>query len=140
DGACRKMRRALAEFRVRGVKTNIAFLDNILQHKTFREGLVTVNFIRDNPELLIIREPRNRATKMVKFLGDITVNGNPDVKFKDPSKKLISPKVPKIEVYGGDPKGTNDLLTEYGAEKFSRWIRHQGKVQFTDTTMRDAHQ
>ncbi|MEP6260857.1 MAG: pyruvate carboxylase [Gillisia sp.] len=140
DGACRKMRRALAEFRVRGVKTNIAFLDNILQHKTFREGLVTVNFIRDNPELLIIREPRNRATKMVKFLGDITVNSNPDVKFKDPAKKLITPNVPKFNEYGGYPKGTKDLLTEYGPDKFSRWIRHQGKVQFTDTTMRDAHQ
>ena len=140
DGACRKMRRALAEFRVRGVKTNISFLDNILQHKAFREGLVTVNFIRDNPELLILREPRNRATKMVKFLGDITVNGNPDVKFKDPAKKLISPKVPKFDEYGGYPKGTKDLLTEYGPDKFSRWIRHQGKVQFTDTTMRDAHQ
>ncbi len=140
DGACRKMRRALAEFRVRGVKTNIAFLDNILDHKTFREGRVTVNFIKDNPELLIIKEPRNRATKMVKFLGDITVNGNPDVKFIDPTVKLITPKIPKFDEYGDYPKGTKDLLTEYGPEKFSRWIRHQGKVQFTDTTMRDAHQ
>lgn len=140
DGACRKMIRALAEFRVRGVKTNIAFLDNILQHKTFREGLVTVNFIRDNPELLIIKEPRNRATKMVKFLGDITVNGNPDVKIIDPAVKLITPKIPKFDEYGEYPKGTKDLLTEYGPEKFSRWLRHQGKVQFTDTTMRDAHQ
>lgn len=140
DGACRKMRRALAEFRVRGVKTNIAFLDNILDHKTFREGRVTVNFIKDNPELLIIKEPRNRATKMVKFLGDITVNGNPDVKVIDPTVKLITPKVPKFDEYGEYPKGTKDLLTEYGPEKFSRWIRHQGKVQFTDTTMRDAHQ
>ncbi|HSI70319.1 MAG TPA: pyruvate carboxylase [Gillisia sp.] len=140
DGACRKMRRALAEFRVRGVMTNMAFLDNILKHPTFREGKVTVNFIKDNPELFVIRETRNRATKMVQFLGDITVNGNPDVKNIDPNKKFLSPKVPKFDEYGEYPKGTKDLLTEYGPEKFARWLRHQGKVQFTDTTFRDAHQ
>jgi pyruvate carboxylase len=88
------MRRALAEFRVRGVMTNMAFLDNILKDKRFREGEVTVNFIKDNPELFIIREPRNRATKLVKFLGDITVNGNPDVKVIEPSKNSYCPKSP----------------------------------------------
>ncbi|CAM4043664.1 pyruvate carboxylase [Gillisia limnaea] len=140
DGACRKMRRTLAEFRVRGVKTNMAFLDNILQHEKFREGKVTVNFIKDNPDLFIIKQSRNRATKMVKFLGDITVNGNPDVKEIDHSKKFILPHVPKFDEYGNYPKGTKDLLTEYGPEKFSRWLRHQNEIKFTDTTMRDAHQ
>ena len=140
DGACRKMRRALAEFRVRGVMTNMAFLDNILAHPTFREGKVTVNFIKDNPELFKIKETRNRATKLVNFLGDITVNGNPDVKEIEPNKKFLIPKVPKFDEYGDYPKGTKDLLTEYGPEKFSRWLRHQNEVKFTDTTMRDAHQ
>lgn len=140
DGACRKMRRTLAEFRVRGVKTNMAFLDNILKHEKFREGKVTVNFIQDNPDLFIIRESRNRATKMVKFLGDITVNGNPDVKVIDPYRKLIVPQVPKFDEYGEYPLGTKDLLTEYGPEKFARWLRHEGEIKFTDTTMRDAHQ
>jgi len=140
DGACRKMRRALAEFRVRGVMTNMAFLDNILAHPTFREGKVTVNFIKDNPELFKIKETRNRATKLVNFLGDIIVNGNPDVKEVDHSKKFLSPTVPKFDEYGEYPKGTKDLLTEYGPEKFSRWLRHQNEVKFTDTTMRDAHQ
>jgi len=140
DGACRKMRRALAEFRVRGVMTNMAFLDNILAHPTFREGKVTVNFIKDNPELFKIKETRNRATKLVNFLGDITVNGNPDVKVVDHNKKFLIPKVPKFDEYGAYPKGTKDLLTEYGPEKFSRWLRHQNEVKFTDTTMRDAHQ
>ncbi len=140
DGACRKMRRALAEFRVRGVMTNMAFLDNILAHPTFREGKVTVNFIKDNPELFKIKETRNRATKLVNFLGDITVNGNPDVKEIDHNKKFLIPKVPKFDEYGDYPKGTKDLLTEYGPEKFSRWLRHQNEVKFTDTTMRDAHQ
>lgn len=140
DGACRKMRRALAEFRVRGVKTNMSFLDNILAHETFRQGNVTVNFINTHPELFNIKEPRNRATKIVSFLGDITLNGNPDVKVKDPSATFLIPKVPKFDEFADYPKGTKDLLTEYGPEKFSRWLRHQGKVQFTDTTMRDAHQ
>ena len=140
DGACRKMRRALAEFRIRGVKTNMAFLDNILAHSTFREGNVTVNFINANPELFKIKEPRNRANKIVSFLGDITVNGNSDVKIIDPTAKFLIPKVPKFDEYGAYPKGTKDLLTEMGPEKFSRWLRHQSQVQYTDTTMRDAHQ
>ena len=140
DGACRKMRRALAEFRIRGVKTNMAFLDNILAHSTFREGNVTVNFINKNPDLFKIKEPRNRANKIVSFLGDITVNGNSDVKIIDPTAKFLIPKVPKFDEYGEYPKGTKDLLTEMGPEKFSRWLRHQNKVQYTDTTMRDAHQ
>ena len=140
DGACRKMRRALAEFRIRGVKTNMAFLDNILAHSTFREGNVTVNFINKNPDLFIIKEPRNRANKIVSFLGDVTLNGNLDVKVKDPSAKFLIPSVPKFDKFGEYPKGTKDLLTEMGPDKFSRWIRHQGKVLYTDTTMRDAHQ
>ncbi|MCY2688035.1 pyruvate carboxylase [Salinimicrobium sp. TH3] len=139
DGACRKMRRALAEFRIRGVMTNIGFLDNILSHKTFREGDVTVNFIKEHPELFQIKKTRNRATKMVKFLGDVIINGNDDVKNRE-KKKFITPVVPSFKDDNGYPKGTKDLLTEYGPEKFSRWLLHEGKVHFTDTTMRDAHQ
>ena len=140
DGACRKMRRALAEFRIRGVKTNMAFLDNILQNGVFREGQATVNLINNHPELFVIREPRNRATKLVNFLGDITVNGNSDVKEIDPTKKFLIPKVPEFDKYGEYPKGTKDLLTELGPDKFSQWLRNENKIQFTDTTMRDAHQ
>jgi len=140
NGACRKMRRALAEFRIRGVKTNMAFLDNILQNEVFREGQATVNLINDHPELFVIREPRNRATKLVNFLGDITVNGNPDVKEMDRTKKFLIPKVPEFDKFGEYPKGTKDLLTELGPEKFSKWLRDENKIQFTDTTMRDAHQ
>ncbi|MCX2836696.1 pyruvate carboxylase [Salinimicrobium sp. MT39] len=138
DGACRKMRRALAEFRIRGVMTNIGFLDNILSHQTFRQGDVTVNFIKDNPDLFKIRKTRNRATKMVKFLGDVIINGSEDVKNPE-KKKFIKPAVPSFKD-NGYPRGTKDLLKEYGPEKFSRWLLHDGKVHFTDTTMRDAHQ
>jgi pyruvate carboxylase len=140
DGACRKMRRALAEFRIRGVKTNMAFLDNILQNEVFKEGQATVNLINNHPELFVIREPRNRATKLVSFLGDITVNGNTDVKEIDRSKKFLIAKVPEFDKFGEYPKGTKDLLTELGPDKFSQWLREENKIQFTDTTMRDAHQ
>ena len=140
DGACRKMRRALAEFRVRGVKTNMAFLDNILKDDTFRRGEVTVNYIKNTPKLFEIKEPRNRATKMVNFLGNVIVNGNEDVKFTDPNKKLVLPKVPKFEHKDAYPKGTKDLLNEKGPEEFAKWLKAEQKIHFTDTTFRDAHQ
>jgi pyruvate carboxylase len=140
DDACKKMRRALAEFRVRGVKTNMAFLDNILRDATFREGKVTVNYIKNTPELFNIKEPRNRATKMVNFLGDITVNGNPDVKNTVDNPKFLIPEVPKVSAKTPYEKGTKDLLTELGPEGFSKWLSKEKKIHFTDTTMRDGHQ
>ena len=140
DGACRKMRRALAEFRVRGVKTNMPFLSNILKHPEFKEGKATVNFIKNNPSLFEIRRSRNRATRLVNFLGDITVNGNPDVRETDPSVILVKPQVPKFDHRQEFPKGTKDLLREKGPEEFSKWLRNEKRVHFTDTTMRDAHQ
>ncbi len=140
DGACRKMRRALSEFRIRGVKTNMPFLDNILNHDTFRKGNATVNFIQNTKSLFTIRESRNRATKLVNFLGDVIVNGNPDVKKIDPNKTFVLPTIPKFEENGAFPKGTKNLLTELGPEKFSEWLKKEKKVHFTDTTMRDAHQ
>lgn len=140
DGAIRKVRRALSEFRIRGVKTNMSFLDNILKHNTFRQGEITVNFIKSNPDLFIFKAPRNRATKMISYLGDVTVNGNPDVKKIDITKTFIKPKVPAFDVNATYPKGTKDLLTELGPEKFSQWLKNEKKIHFTDTTMRDAHQ
>ncbi|TPN84608.1 pyruvate carboxylase [Aquimarina algicola] len=140
DGACRKMRRALSEFRIRGVKTNMPFLDNILQHETFRKGAVTVNFIRDTKSLFKIKESRNRATKMVNFLGEVIVNGNSDVKKIDPNKTFVTPTIPHFEPTEAYPKGTKDILTELGPEKFSEWLKNEKKIHFTDTTMRDAHQ
>ncbi|WP_370477797.1 pyruvate carboxylase [Tamlana flava] len=140
DGASRKIRRALAEFRIRGVKTNMPFLDNILIHETFRKGLVTVNFIKQNPDLFKFKAPRNRATKLITYLGNIIVNGNPDVKKIEHDKIFVKPKVPKFDVNSGYPEGTKDLLTKLGPEKFSEWLKNDKKVHFTDTTMRDAHQ
>ncbi len=140
DGSCRKMRRALAEFRIRGVDTNMAFLDNILKHPTFREGKVTVNFINNEPRLFEFVEPRNRANKLVEYLGETIVNGNPDVKKVNPNHVFSKPKVPSFSKMEGYPKGTKDLLTDLGPDGFSTWLKNEKKVHFTDTTMRDAHQ
>jgi pyruvate carboxylase len=140
DGATRKVRRALSEFRIRGVKTNMSFLDNILNHDTFRKGAITVNFIKANPDLFIFKAPRNRANKIITYLGEITVNGNPDVKKIDITKTFIKPKIPAFDVNASYPKGTKDLLTELGPDKFSQWLKNEKKIHFTDTTMRDAHQ
>jgi len=140
DGACRKVRRALAEFRIRGVKTNMLFLDNILKHDTFRKGAVTVNFINQNPDLFVFKAPTNRTTKLITYLGDVIVNGNADVKKINPTKTFVKPIVPKFDTHGAYPEGTKDLLTKLGPDKFSQWLKNEKKVHFTDTTMRDAHQ
>lgn len=140
EGATRKMTRALREFRIRGVKTNIDFLINVINHPTFIEGNVDVNFIANTPELFNIKQSQDRATKIIKYLGEVVVNGNPDVKFIDPNKKFIEPKVPSFDRKGEYPKGTKNLLDELGPEEFSKWLLKEKKIHFTDTTFRDAHQ
>lgn len=140
DGSCRKMRRALAEFRIRGVKSNMAFLDNILKHPTFRAGKVTVNFIQSEPSLFVFVEPRDRANKLLQFLGETIVNGNPDVKRIDPTVTFSKPVVPEFNRNAPYPKGTKDLLTEKGPEALAAWLKKEKKIHYTDTTMRDAHQ
>lgn len=140
DGASRKMTRCLQEYRIRGIKTNIRFVENIVNHPVFKSGAATVNFIKETPSLFKFVKGRDRATKIVKFLGDVTVNGNPDVKFKDENKKLIKPVVPDYARFGAYPKGTKDLLNELGADRFSEWLRKEEVIHYTDTTFRDAHQ
>ncbi|MBW8050045.1 MAG: pyruvate carboxylase [Cytophagales bacterium] len=140
DGACRRMNRALQEFRIRGVKLNIQFLENIVNHKIFREGKATVNFINENKELFKWDKRLDRATKIVKYLGDIIVNNNPDVKYIDKNKQFHAPEVPPYKHYQQYPKGTKDLLTKLGADKFSKWLKDEKKIHYTDTTFRDAHQ
>jgi len=140
DGATRKMVRALKEFRIRGVKTNIHFLQNVIQHETFKEGKVTVNFIQNTPALFKIKLPQDRTSKVVHFLAEVIVNGNSDVKRIDDTKVFRIPKVPKFYLAEPHPKGTKDRLTEMGPEKFCAWLKDEKKIHFTDTTMRDAHQ
>ena len=140
DGACRKMSRALKEFRIRGVKTNVQFLENIVNHDEFRSGSATVNFIQKHKSLFKFDKRLDRATKAVKYLGDVIVNGNPDVKYVDKSRKFNTPIVPLYDPYGEFPKGTKDKLNKLGPEGFADWLKKDKKIHFTDTTMRDAHQ
>lgn len=140
DGAVRKMLRALVEFRIRGVKTNIQFLENIIINEVFLEGKATVNLIKDHPELYVFTPRRDRATKIIRYLGEIIVNGNPDVKFIEPERKFTKPIVPDFDTKKEFPRGTKDILNELGPEGFAQWLKKEKKIHYTDTTFRDAHQ
>ena len=134
------MDRALKEFRIRGVKTNIPFLQNIINHKQLKNGKATVSFIQNHPTLFRLRKQLDRGTKAVQFLGEVIVNGHPDVKMVDQAKVWKNPEIPAYEKYQDYPEGTKDLLTKLGPDDFCTWIKKQKKIQYTDTTMRDAHQ
>ena len=122
EEAAQRADRALREFRIRGVKTNIAFLLNLIDHPTFRSGNATTTFIDDTPELFQIRAPRDRATKMLSYLGDVIVNGRPDVKGTlDPDRKLPRPAVPPVStVDEPPPPGMRQRLLELGPERIRR--------------------
>ena len=156
-GTSQRLRRTLTEFRIRGVKTNIGFLLNVISHPTFYRGEATVNFIQDHPELFDIREGLDRATRTLMYLADVTVNGNPNVRFVDRDKKLRTPLLPtqtmtdpnnktermaapKNYRYVPYPEGTKDKLTQLGREKFVQWLKDEKVIHYTDTTFRDAHQ
>ncbi|MFD2892227.1 pyruvate carboxylase [Flavobacterium chuncheonense] len=140
-GASDRLRRTLEEFRIRGVKTNIPFLTNVMSNETFRSGAATVNFIQENPHLLVPRYEysKDRATKLIKYLAEVKVNGHPDIKKFDSEKEFRKPIVP-ISPNIPFPKGTKDLLTELGRDKFIDFIKNEKKILYTDTTFRDAHQ
>ncbi len=138
--AARKMNRALREFRIRGVKNNIQFLENLINHPVFVEGKATVNFIQEYPELFAITTGLDRGTRVLSFLGDISLNGNPDVKNFDPKVRFEKPPIPEFDHMAPYPKGTKDMLTELGAEGFCSWLKNEKKIYYTDTTFRDGHQ
>ncbi|MGV3686150.1 MAG: pyruvate carboxylase [Daejeonella sp.] len=138
--ATRKMNRALREFRIRGVKNNIQFLENIINHPVFTEGKATVNFIQEYPELFKIKTGLDRGTRILSFLGEVSLNGNPDVKNYDKDRRLEKPVVPEYDHASPYPKGTKDMLTEMGAEAFCTWLKNEKKIYYTDTTFRDGHQ
>jgi pyruvate carboxylase len=139
-GAAERLNRSLREFRVRGVTTNINFLENVISHEQFRKGLCSVNFIDNQPELFKFDRPKDRATRILKYLADIKVNGHKDIKHIDKNKQFRQPEIPAFNSYSGFPKGTKDQLTEMGAKGLMGWLKEQKPVLFTDTTYRDAHQ
>ncbi|MEA2709004.1 MAG: pyruvate carboxylase [Phycisphaerales bacterium] len=141
DEAVKRTDRALREFRIRGVKTNIPFLENLILHPAFVKGEATTTFIDTTPELFRFRPRRDRATKILHYLGDVIINGRPDVKGKyDPKKEFREPIVPSFQKGTAPPAGLRHRLLEMGPEKFSGWVRRQKRLLLTDTTMRDAHQ
>ncbi len=139
-GACQRLHRALMEFRIRGVKTNVAFLLNVISHPVFQAGQATVGFIARHPELLEFTPRRDRGTKLLRYVANVIVNGNPDVKRIDSRLKLRRPVVPDYDRFAPFPEGSRDRLRKLGRSGFIEWLRQEPAVQFTDTTMRDAHQ
>ncbi len=139
-GAVSRGHRALREFRIRGVKTNIGFLQNVLHHPTFASGKATVAFIDDHPELFEISQRFDRATKTLRYIANLTVNGNPDISAIDSNHVFRKPHIPHAGRLAPYPAGTKNRLDEMGPEAFCRWVRDQKSILYTDTTLRDAHQ
>lgn len=140
SGASQRLIRSLREFRVRGVVTNIRFLENVLQHDLFKKGLCTVNFIGDHPELFSFERPKDRATRILKYLADIKVNGHPDVKGNQQQKTFRQPEIPPFNAFSNFPEGYKDKLNALGREGLMQYMLQQKQVFLTDTTFRDAHQ
>ncbi|MFI5507320.1 pyruvate carboxylase [Mycobacterium sp. NPDC051804] len=135
--ALARSRRALAEFRVRGVSTNIPFLLAVVNDPDFRAGRITTSFIDDRPYLLTAHTPADRGTKILNYLADVTVN-----QPQGPRPSTVYPydKLPDIDLSEPAPSGSKQLLTELGPDGFARWMRESKAVGVTDTTFRDAHQ
>jgi pyruvate carboxylase len=137
--ACQRMDRCLREFRVRGVKTNIPFLENVVNHPDFQAGRVTTGWLEQTPELVRFVQRKDRATKLLTYLGEVIVNQNPTVAGKPAPPRIDAAPTPPREA-GAPPDGTRQMLEAMGPEKFAEWTRSQGRLLLTDTTFRDAHQ
>lgn len=139
--AIARMDRSLREFRIRGVATNLPFLENVIDHPLFRSGQCTTRFIDQTPELLKFSPRRDRATKLLKYLGEVSVIGHPEMKGRTlPNLPLPKPTKPVCDLGEAPAPGTRDLLMQLGPDTFAGWVKAQQRVLLTDTTMRDAHQ
>ena len=139
EEAIARMDRALREYRIRGVATNLAFLEALLEHPDFRSANYTTRFIDNTPELFTVKKRQDRATKLLRYIADVTVNGHPETRGKRvPTAQGRIPKAPWL----GDERadGTKQILDRLGPQGFSQWMLDQKRVLVTDTTMRDAHQ
>src|SRR5262249_29435758 len=134
EESCRRMDRALGEWRVRGVRTNLPFLRNVINHAKFRAGDATTTFIADAPELRAFQERFDRPTKILPFIGDVSVNGNPEIKGARPAN-LRKPVVPPYDIDAPVPPGSRDQWKKLGSEKFFAGIRDEKRLLLTDTTL-----
>ncbi|MFC2950233.1 pyruvate carboxylase [Virgibacillus sediminis] len=139
EQAALKMVRNLKEFRIRGIKTNIPFLENVILHEKFLNAEYNTNFVDETPELFVFPRRKDRGTKMLNYIGHTTVNGMDGIgkTGKPDFPKLIVPKIDKLETI---PSGTKQILDEQGPEGVAKWLKGQKEVLLTDTTFRDAHQ
>ncbi len=138
--AIARMDRALREFRIRGVSTNIEFVINLLKHPTFLNYEYTTKFIDTTPELFNFSKRRDRATKILTYIADITVNGHPETAGRPrPHADLKEPKAP-VKPGAEVQNGTRQILDEHGPAAVADWLRNQNQLLITDTTMRDGHQ
>jgi pyruvate carboxylase len=140
--ASRTMHRALQEFRIRGVKTNIGFLEKVITHPTFLEGNCDTSFLDEHPEVFQLPIKKDRANKILSYIGHTTVNGYPGIK---PEKRLNfsdlrEPEIPEVEYGQQHPRGTRDILLDKGPEGLAKWALKNHQLMITDTTWRDAHQ
>ncbi|MEX2288413.1 MAG: pyruvate carboxylase, partial [Planctomycetaceae bacterium] len=138
--ATARMERCLQEFRVRGVKTNIPFLVSLMLHPRFQQGGCTTRFIDETPELFDFPTRRDRATKLLTYLSEIIVNGNPQVKGRPKTTRRVPAARPALDVTTPIPDGMRQKLQKIGPEAFARWVSQQKPLLVTDTTFRDAHQ
>ncbi|MHC5114400.1 MAG: pyruvate carboxylase [Planctomycetota bacterium] len=138
--AASRMERCLQEFRVRGVKTNIPFLVRLVTHPKFLCGDITTRFIDHTPELFDVAPRQDRATRLLSFLGEMIVNGNPIVADRPRATRREPAPRPAVDPAGAIPDGTRTRLLADGPEAFARWVKEQGPLLITDTTFRDAHQ
>jgi pyruvate carboxylase len=137
--AIARMNRALREFRIRGVATNLTFLEAIINHPRFADNSYTTKFIDTTPELFTHVKRQDRATKLLNYLGDVSVNGHPEARGRPrPNPDAAAPVIPWFT--GPIPDGTRQRLEALGPQKFAQWMRDQKQVLVTDTTMRDGHQ
>src|SRR5580698_10613085 len=140
DETIARMHRALWEFRIRGVVTNLRFLDQLIMHPRFASADYTTKFIDQTPELFIIPRKRDRATRLLSFIGDVIINGNPEVSKRDSRpQNPVFPRLPRVALPTPEP-GTKQRLDELGPERFAAWMLGEKRVLLTDTSMRDAHQ
>ena len=137
--AAAKMDRNLREFRIRGVKTNIPFLGNVVLHDKFITGAFDTSFIDTTPELFEFPERKDRGTKLLNYIGNVTLNGFPGVE-KRAKPIFVQPEKPQIDLLTTAPNGTKQILDTHGVDGLVKWIKEQDDVLLTDTTMRDAHQ
>lgn len=139
EEAAAKMDRNLREFRIRGVKTNIPFLGNVVLHEKFIKGEFDTSFIDTTPELFEFPERKDRGTKLLNYIGNVTLNGFPGVE-KRTKPIFVQPDKPKVDILIPSPEGTKQILDARGADGLVKWIKEQEDVLLTDTTFRDAHQ